>query len=424
MHLAYLDPHPVPDNCPEALQMLYTVDALGSLGARVMLVTPNPQSRHPWRAALGSVHSPKPESTTDAHVILGHDLSANVQVRHLDPRRGLWRWLRSNQPFYRMAASELKTLGADAVLVRNLKMAEHLLRYAPNVPLFFETHELFAQSYREEHPRMNLRQHHKLAALAQREEFVYRNAKGLIALTSLLAEDIRKTYRIETPMIVAPDGVDLEQAQASIISTAPHTTPGMAEVEQRREQLPTTPWLLYLGSLHPWKGVDTLVRAMAQVKQPAELHVVGGNAARIKELRALADEFDVTRRVVFHGPVEPGRRFEYIHRADICLLPLTDTGLGGRYTSPLKLFEYMAAGKAIVVSDLPSMHQVLTPEQDALLVPTGKPEAFAQAIDRLLVDEGLKTRLGDAAKSRAQNFSWRARSETILRFIAEQSNHS
>lgn len=383
MHVAYLDPHPVPDNCPEALQILYTIDALGALGARVTLITP------------------KPESVAAARAMIGHELSANVQVRHLESRRGLWRWLRSNQPFYRMAAGELKTLGADAVLVRNLKMAEHLLRHAPNVPLFFETHELFAQSYREEHPRMNLRRHHKLAALAQREEFVYRNAKGLVALTPLLVEDIRTTYRVETPAIVAPDGVDLEQARAPI-PAAPHTIP----------------WLLYLGSLHPWKGVDTLVRAMAHVKQPAELHIVGGNAARIGELRALADEFDVIRRVMFHGPVEPGRRFEYIHRADICLLPLTDTGLGGRYTSPLKLFEYMAAGKAIVVSDLPSMHQVLTPEQNALLVPSGEPEAFAQAIDRLLMDKALKTRLGDAAKSRAQSFSWRARSETVLRFIA------
>ena len=385
MHIAYLDPHPVPDSCPEALQMLYTVDVLGSLGTRVTLVTP------------------KPESVTEAHAILGHALSANVRVRHLDTRRGLWRWLRSNQPFYRLAATELKTLGADAVLVRNLKMAEHLLRHAPQTPLFFETHELFAQSYREEHQRMNLRQHHKLAALAQREEYVYRNTKGLIALTPLLIEDIRTTYRVETPAVVAPDGVDLEQAR-SPASTAPHTTP----------------WLLYLGSLHPWKGVDTLVRAMAHVKQPAELHVVGGNTARIEELRMLADEFDVARRVVFHGPVEPGRRFEYIHQADICLLPLTDTGLGGRYTSPLKLFEYMAAGKAIIVSDLPSMRQVLTPEQDALLIATGDSEAFAQAIDRLLVDKVLGTRLGDAAKSRAQSFSWRARSETILRFITGQ----
>ncbi len=383
MHIAYLDPHPVPDNCPEALQILYTVDALGSLGARVTLVTP------------------KPASVADTRAILGHALSPNVQVRHLEPRHGIWHWLRSNKPFYRMAANELKTLGADAVLVRNLKMAEHLLRVAPEVPLFFETHELFARSYQEEHKRLNLRKHHKLATLAQREETVYRGARGLIALTPLLIDDIRQAYGVETPAVVAPDGVDLEQARAPV-STTPHTTP----------------WLLYLGSLHPWKGVDTLIRALPHVKQPAELHIVGGSGERIAELRKLAKELNVEARVVFHGPVEPGKRFEYIHQADICLLPLTDTGLGGRYTSPLKLFEYMAAGKALVVSDLPSMRQVLTPEQDALLVPTGEPEAFARAIERLLADSVLRLRLGDVAKSKAQGFSWRARSETILRFIA------
>ncbi|MBI3575812.1 MAG: glycosyltransferase family 4 protein [Gammaproteobacteria bacterium] len=389
MHIAYLDPHAVPDNCPEALQILYTVDALGGLGTRVTLVTP------------------KPDTVANARAILGHALSSNVQVRHLEPRRGIWRWLRSNQPFYRMAAAALKDLKADAVLVRNLKMAEHLLRHTPAVPLFFETHELFAQSYQEEHGRLNLRKHHKLAALARREEFVYRNARGLVALTPLLIEDIRKAYAIETPVVVAPDGVDLEQAQPPV-SVQPHTTP----------------WLLYLGSLHPWKGVDTLIRALPHVKQLAELHIVGGNEQRIAELRKLAEELNVVSRVIFHGPVEPGRRFEYIHRADICLLPLTDTGLGGRYTSPLKLFEYMAAGKAIVVSDLPSMRQVLTPEQDALLVPTDEPEALARAIERLLADRKLRARLGDAAKARAQSFSWRGRSETILRFITERPGYT
>lgn len=382
MHIAYLDPHPVPDNCPEALQILYTVDALGTLGARVTLVTP------------------KPANVADTRAILGHTLSANVQVRHLEPRRGIWRWLRSNKPFYRMAATALKDLKADAALARNLKMAEHLLRHASEVPLFFETHELFAQSYREGHPRMNLRQHHKFAALAQREERVYRGARGLIALTPLLIDDIRQTYRVETPAVVAPDGVDLEQAQAPV-SVSPHTTP----------------WLLYLGSLHPWKGVDTLIRALPHVKHPAELHIVGGNDKRIAELRKQAEELNVAAQVIFHGPVEPGKRFEYIHQADICLLPLTDTGLGGRYTSPLKLFEYMAAGKAIVVSDLLSMRQVLTPEQDALLVPTGEPAAFAQAVERLLADVDLRLRLGAAARSKAGDFTWRRRAQSIMQFI-------
>ena len=383
MHIAYLDPHAVPDSCPEALQILYTVDALGELGVRVTLVTP------------------KPAGAIAARDILGRELSPHVRFVYLPDWRARW-WLplRSNKPFYRLATAVLKDLGAEAVFVRNLKMAEHLLRHTPAVPLFFETHELFAQSYQEEHGRLNLRKHHKLATLARREEFVYRNARGLIALTPLLIEDIRKAYGVETPAVVAPDGVDLHQAQAAV-SFPPHAVP----------------WLLYLGSLHPWKGVDTLVRAMAHIKTPAELHVVGGNDKRIAELRHLAQELEVDKHVVFHGPVEPGRRFEYIHQADICLLPLTDTGLGGRYTSPLKLFEYMAAGKAIVASNLPSMQQVLTLEQDALLVPAGEPAAFAHAIERLLADTDLRRRLGAAAHSKAGDFTWRRRAQSITRFI-------
>ena len=101
-------------------------------------------------------------------------------------------------------------------------------------------------------------------------------------------------------------------------------------------------------------------------------------------------------------------------------MPLTETSIGGRYTSPLKLFEYMAAGKAIIVSDLPSMRQVLTPERDALLVPTGEPEAFAQAIDRILKDKELRTCLGDAAKTRATEFTWQRRSQTLLSFVHDQ----
>ena len=133
--------------------------------------------------------------------------------------------------------------------------------------------------------------------------------------------------------------------------------------------------------------------------------------------RALADEHDVARRVVFHGAVEPGRRFEWIHQVDICLLPLTETSIGGRYTSPLKLFEYMAAGKAIIVSDLPSMRQVLTSERDALLVPVGDPQAFARAIERMLQDTALCACLSMVARARAEAFSWHKRAETILLFI-------
>lgn len=381
MRLAYLDPHAVPDDIPEALQILYTVDALGQNGVQVELVTP------PGRR--------KPEA------ILGRPMSERIHPRPVTAKPG-FPGFRSNRPFYHAATRLLRDLKVDAVLVRNLKLAEHLLRRVPEIPLFFETHELFAQSFREEHPRMSFLKRRKLAALSRRENFVYRHAHGLIALTPLLIEDIRREYAIDTPAIVAPDGVDLEQAQ-------PPSVPVKNQV----------PILLYLGSLHPWKGVDTLIRAIPYVTGPAILHIVGGNQKRIGELSSLAAELGVSQRVVFAGSVDPGRRFEWIHRADICLLPLTETSIASRYTSPLKLFEYMAAGKPVIVSDLPSMRAVLTQNKNALMVKPDDPHEWATAIGQLLESRALAEKLGRASINVANQYSWLSRAKLVASAICE-----
>jgi glycosyltransferase involved in cell wall biosynthesis len=384
MQLAYLDPHPVPDDCPEALQILHTVDALGQIGVRVTLVTP----------------AARPGVT--AQQILPHGLSPNVTLAPLpDLTQQWWFPFRSNKPFYFLAARALTKLNADAVLVRNLKMAEHLLRVAPRVPLFFETHEWFAQSFREDRPTLTPRARRKLAALERREGAVYRGSRGLIGLTRFLIDDIRSAYQLTTPAAVAPDGVDLRQC-------APFATPAPAH---------SPPQLLYLGSLHSWKGVNLLIEAMTHLTQPAQLKIVGGNAQRIAELQQLARTLKVADRVHFAGPCPPAERFAVIHEAEVCLLPLTETSIASRYTSPLKLFEYLALGKPVVVSDLPTMRVVLEPEVHALLAPPNDARAFAAAIDRLLADQALRARLGAAARRRAQDFSWEHRAQVIRDFI-------
>ncbi len=383
MRLAYLDPHPVPDDCPEAMQILHTVDALGAIGVDVSLVTPRP------RRALTEEN------------ILGRPLEARVALHHLpDPRRRWWFPTASSKPYYFMAARVLRRLRADVVLVRNLTMADYLLRQVPQIPLVFETHELFAQTYREEHPHRSPLKRRKLRTIEERERFVYCNAAGVLALTPMLLEDIRNTYCVTVPGEIAPDGVDLRQAQAPLMLV----------------QNPL-PMLLYLGSLHPWKGVDTLILAMKHVTRPAQLTIVGGSTRRISELRALSQREGVGERVVFIGPVEPGRRFEWIHRADICLLSLAPTSIGSRYTSPLKLFEYMAAGKPVIVSDLPSMRVVLEPDRHALLVESGDPQDFARAIERLLSQPALRERLGRAARELAREFTWETRARRVRAFV-------
>lgn len=375
MHLLYPDPHPVPDDIPETLQILSTVDALGQLGVRVTLVTPEPDKHI------------APEA------VLGHPLSENVELLHLPRPKG-----RSNKPFYRALVARRLEMGADAVLVRNLKMAEALLK-AGETRLFFETHEHFTQVFREEHPKPGLKQRWKLRQLAKREEGIYRNAQGIITLTQLLAEDLEVAYGTVPPMAVAPDGVDLDRARESAHGT-----------------LEVQPELLYLGSLHPWKGVEVLIEAMQWVNA-ARLRIVGGSAKRIAELEHKASQLGVSDQILFSGPVPPEDRFKVIAEAQVCVLPLIDTSIGSRYTSPLKLFEYMAVGRAVVASDLPSLREVLSHEDNALLTPAGDARALADTLNRITADTALRDRLAEQVYQDAENYSWVARARTIQNLI-------
>jgi glycosyltransferase involved in cell wall biosynthesis len=311
MRIAYPDPHPVPDSAPEALQILQTADALAGLGHEVSVITPHP------------------EGDADPAAILGRPAPDTLRLVHVADLRKRW-WMpgRSNRGFQVQAAAWLRRNPVDALLVRNLKLADVLLRDPACPPLFFETHEIFAQTYREEHPRPDLRRRHKLRVLERREARVYAASRGLLVLTTLLAQDVRSHYATSVPIHVAPDGVDLAGADAAAAATR---TPN------------SVPVALYLGSLHPWKGVDTLVRAAA-LGGAWDLRIAGGDAGRIAELSALAHSLGIGERVRLIGPVAPAERFALIGRADICLLPLTRTSIASRYTSPLKLFEYMAMG--------------------------------------------------------------------------------
>jgi len=386
MHIYYIDPHPVPGECPEAMQILQTVDALAALGCDVTLLTP---AAPPLDAAL----------------ILGRPLHARVRLWPLAVPRAWWQTARSSQAFYRGACAHIrKARDCDALLVRNLKLAEHLLRLPQRPRLVFETHEVFARTFAEQHLKPNLRTRLKLAQLRAREGTVYRQADALAALTEWLITDLREEYGVTTQAAVVPDGVDLQLAEAAILAERPGG--------------PTR--LLYLGSLHPWKGVSTLISALALIPD-AHLRIAGGPALRITELQTRAGSCGVASRVEFLGHVSPVDRFKVIAEADICLLPLSETSIGSRYTSPLKLFEYMALGKPIVSADVPAIRSVLTSGESALLVPPGDIAALATAVRQLMEQPALAAQLGKRVRQLAQQYSWQARAVTLLRLAGDTS---
>ncbi len=174
----------------------------------------------------------------------------------------------------------------------------------------------------------------------------------------------------------------------------------------------------YVGHLYRGRGL-AMLRQLARRLPACKIHVIGGSEADLAHERTSSAELP---NLVFEGFVPPGRLAERYAELDILLMPYERRveGPSGasdtvRWMSPLKLFEYMAAGKPIVASDLPVLREVLEDGRNALLASPDDPDAWEAAVTRLVDDPALRARLGAAARSDLlREHTWDARARRVL----------
>jgi len=160
--------------------------------------------------------------------------------------------------------------------------------------------------------------------------------------------------------------------------------------------------LLYVGSINPQDGVDVLVETLSCLvnhlgERDFRCRVVGGGE-HLDAVRHRANQLGLLGFLDFVGVIrDRGIVLERICAADICVEPAPDNELN-RYSTFIKVMEYMAAGKPVVAFDLPETR--FSARGAALLVPPGDIGAFASAIKRLIHDFGLRQRLGEAGLER------------------------
>ena len=175
----------------------------------------------------------------------------------------------------------------------------------------------------------------------------------------------------------------------------------------------------YIGSLYPGKGMEIIVE-LAKRCEWADFHIVGGLPEDIRHWESRASALT---NVHFYGFVPHQEARRYQRAMDVLLLPnqrqVSTAGRGtldiGQWTSPLKLFEYMAAAKPIVSTDLPVLREVLAHQVTAYLCPPDDVEAWVDALKHLRDHPAERARLGQAAGSAfTANYSWKARALKIL----------
>lgn len=294
--------------------------------------------------------------------------------------------------FARSAARAVRAQGSDAwVYSREVETARHLLRRGTR-SVFVEVHRVPGGALR----RRWLRD-------------VCARATGLVAISSGVAEDLRALGAARERVTVEHDGVALERFADGPPQAQARGELGLAE---------NAPTAVYAGSLLPWKGVDVLLGA-AQRLPATRFLVVGGTPGEVERLRASGS---VPANVTLLGfrPPEQVRRF--LAAADVAVVPNRSTPvISARYTSPLKIFEAMAAGTPVVASDLPSIQDILAHGRTGWLVPPDDPDALARGLATVLSDAHLRIGLMTQARKQVTQHAWSSRARRLVEWMAERS---
>jgi len=235
------------------------------------------------------------------------------------------------------------------------------------------------------------------------EKTLFESSDHIIAVSSELKEYIINKSP-GSQVTVVPNGVRVDH----------FSSPGNKTVSGDNEKFT----IGFLGSLKPWHGVEILIDSFAQLAEDNNdcgLLIIGDNKKLDNDLEKRCKDLKIDEKVTFAGALKYDNIPNMLRRADVLApYPMIDNF----YFSSLKVFEYMAAGKAIVASNIGQISSILTHEKTALLVPPGNAVSLGNALIKLKNGLNLRKRLGERAQIEARRkHTWSQRADKILEVI-------
>ncbi|WP_194713723.1 glycosyltransferase family 4 protein [Noviherbaspirillum soli] len=227
------------------------------------------------------------------------------------------------------------------------------------------------------------------------QAYAWKAADYVLPVTQVLG-DIVASYGVPRERIVViPNGIN-----ASQFSEAPEARAAKAALG-----LDGNIVLGFTGFVRDWHGLDKVITMIADDPPESSRHllVVGDGPARAA-LEAQATALNIRHRVSFTGVIGRDEVARYVAAFDIALQPAVV-----EYASPLKLFEYLALGKAIIGPAQPNLMEILTDGQNAVLFDPKAADGMAGAIGKLSADVALRERMGENARKTIseKRLTWR-----------------
>jgi len=232
---------------------------------------------------------------------------------------------------------------------------------------------------------------------AQRlERFTWRSADGVFVVSSVLKQMVAAAGVAEDRITVIPNGVE-----------------SAAFAARPRPQIKGTPLTVgFIGFIREWHGLGDVIAGLGAEGYDGSIQlVIAGEGPARHSLEAEAAALGIGDQVTFLGLQERANVTDVIRSFDIAVQPRAVA-----YASPLKLFEYMACGRAIVAPDQPNIREILDDGETALLFKPDEPGAVWGAIKQLADNPELRERLGRAAQQVLKNrdYTWQANAARII----------
>jgi glycosyltransferase involved in cell wall biosynthesis len=329
---------------------------------------------------LVAAPSPHLATLSQLHQLFGGTQNDRLKIVWIKREISFGPWkIRSGAWFFRQLNRVIAALKPDAIFTMHLKAADHVAKKYPAIPLIFEAHEIFADTY----PAGSA----KHLRLLEMERGIYRHVCGVVAISSYLAENLKSRFGLTVPVHVQHDGIGEEMLLDSPREPDPHE-------------------LIYVGSLQAWKGVPVAIDAMRLLPE-YHLTVIGGAGDSLELLRKNAPT-----NVTFLGQLSRKELRPFLQKATIGLMPNLLEPRSALYTFPLKLLEYSAAGRGIVASRIPAFEE-LDLGGWVRLVPSGSAQALAEAV-RALAEKKIDRK---AACAWAGQFLWQYQGAKMKNFL-------
>lgn len=216
------------------------------------------------------------------------------------------------------------------------------------------------------------------------ERSTWRSADLVLPVSGVLAEYVEAAGVPRSRIVVMPNGIDQDH----------FLRPADGAATRARYSLGGRLVLGFVGFIREWHGLHKVVEGLGDPSlPPVHLLVVGDGPGRAA-LQRQAEQLGVEKHLTITGVVDRDHIAAMIAAFDIALQPSAT-----RYASPLKLFEYMAAGRAILAPRQPNIEEVLTHECSALLFDPGNGADFRAALVRLCRDPDLRRTIGEGARA-------------------------